>query len=105
MAYDLMHDIRFWRVERCGVMPNVLGTKKCSGGQRLKKHARLNQTGDGLKPEAADCPNLLVYFAQLWNTTRHKRQALHALQILGASMGPMCGRERLPNSSPNLMFL
>src|SRR5258705_12677346 len=105
MAYDLMHDIRFWRVERCGVMPNVLGTKKCSGGERLKKHARLNQTGDGLKLEAADCSNLLVYLAQLWNAIRRKRQALHTLQIFCASMRPMCGPKRLPNSSPNLMLL
>jgi len=56
------------------MMSNVLRAKKRSLGQRLKKHAWLNQTSDWLKTKAADCHHLLVNFTQLWNAIRSEAQ-------------------------------
>ena len=85
-------------------MPNILRAEKRARGERLKKNPRLNQPGDGLKPKAADRLDLLVYFAQLRNAIRRKRQALHRLPIFGAGMCAVRRLQRLPNGTPNLML-
>ena len=86
-------------------MPNVLRAQKRAGSERLKKHAWLNQTRDGLQTEATDGLDFLVYFAQLRNAIGRESQLPHARQIFRTGMSLMRGLERLPNRAPNLMLL
>src|SRR5260370_29345962 len=104
MADDLVDHVRLRRVERCRMMPNVLGAKKYTVREVLEKHSRLHQTRNRLKPKTADCLHLLVHFTQLRNAIRIETQTPERRQIFRAGV-PLMGRpERLPDRAPHLMF-
>src|SRR5439155_1290836 len=86
-------------------MTNILRAKKSAVSERLQKHARLNQTGDGLKSKAANRLDLFVHLAQLRNAIGSERQPLHTRQVLRTRVGLMRRLERLPDGAPNLVLL
>src|SRR6266446_5250192 len=87
------------------MVTDVLRAKKDSVGQVFEKHPRLNQSGHGLEPKAADRSYSFVYFAQLRNSIGSEVQLFQTLAIFSTGMLLMRRLQRFPDRRPNLMLL
>ena len=105
MADEFVGHVRLGRVERRGMVANVLRAEKDTVGEIFEKHTRLDQSGHGLEPKTADGPDLLIHFAQLRDSIRIEIQLRQAFAVFGARVRLVRRLQRAPDSRPNLMLL
>src|SRR5688500_7800743 len=86
------------------MVADVLGGRKHAVCQRLKKHARLDESGDRLESETTDRFHLPADFSQLRNPLRVEGELNETVEILTAGVLAMGRPERLPDRLPNTVF-
>src|SRR4051812_20673076 len=104
MADYFMRHIRLRRVERCGMMTNVLRGEEDIVSQGFEEDARLDQPGHRLKAKAADGLDLRRHLSHLRNAITRQVQVPDTFQVFGAGMTPVSRFERFLDSTPHLVL-